>query len=388
MGNTQNTPEKPVSSPRRTSNEREQGYSSRRGSSNTSTRGNSLTPMDTGNNPIFSNTSSTSSTSSSGNNNNSNNPSYTTATSLPTAIVQNLGRRFLNNNNYTASNNNSNTTSSNANNATGSNNTNTNNNNNHGGGVATGNIANHHILSSSPPPFGSPLDTPSFLDDGFTYNSAFPDPVPVAMVMDDDYPSLSINSKRSATKKDTIPTVFRWNRGGKNVYVTGTFNGWKGRIPLNKSHDEFSTIVELPPGSHQYKFIIDDEWMYSPDQPTIPDPYGAMNNYVEVLPIDVAYDIEADAQSIFSTSPPGVYGQEIPPTEYGAKPPPVLPPHLLQVVLNADPVSDDDPTLLPIPNHVMLNHLYALSIKDGVMVLGVTHRFKKKYITTVLYRSV
>lgn len=93
-------------------------------------------------------------------------------------------------------------------------------------------------------------------------------------------------------------------------------------------------------------------------------------------------------KTVFSTSPPGVYGQEIPPTEYGAKPPPVLPPHLLQVVLNADPVSDDDPTLLPIPNHVMLNHLYALSIKDGVMVLGVTHRFKKKYITTVLYRSV
>jgi hypothetical protein len=28
-----------------------------------------------------------------------------------------------------------------------------------------------------------------------------------------------------------------------------------------------------------------------------------------------------------------------------------------------------EPTLLPEPNHVMLNHLYALSIKDGVMVL-------------------
>ena len=33
-----------------------------------------------------------------------------------------------------------------------------------------------------------------------------------------------------------------------------------------------------------------------------------------------------------------------------------------------------EPTLLPEPNHVMINHLYALSIKDGVMVLSATNR--------------
>ena len=36
-----------------------------------------------------------------------------------------------------------------------------------------------------------------------------------------------------------------------------------------------------------------------------------------------------------------------------------------------------EPTLLPEPKHVMLNHLYALSIKDGVMVLSSTQRFKQ-----------
>jgi hypothetical protein len=34
-----------------------------------------------------------------------------------------------------------------------------------------------------------------------------------------------------------------------------------------------------------------------------------------------------------------------------------------------------EPTLLPEPNHVMINHLYALSIKDGVMVISSTQRF-------------
>lgn len=45
------------------------------------------------------------------------------------------------------------------------------------------------------------------------------------------------------------------------------------------------------------------------------------------------------------------------------KSPPILPPHLLQVILNKDTNISCDPALLPEPNHVMLNHLYALSIK-------------------------
>jgi PREDICTED: similar to AMPK-beta subunit len=68
--------------------------------------------------------------------------------------------------------------------------------------------------------------------------------------------------------------------------------------------------------------------------------------------------------------------------------PPILPPHLLQVILNNPTVSVGEPTLLPQPNHVMLNHLYALSIKDGVMVLSCTNRYRKKYVTTLLYKPI
>lgn len=93
----------------------------------------------------------------------------------------------------------------------------------------------------------------------------------------------------------------------------------------------------------------------------------------------------------FSSSPPGPYHQDayLTRAEDKLKNPPVLPPHLLQVLLNKDtgisvsclpakpPIGSSvrkimtlcvvhhqcDPTLLPEPNHVMLNHLYALSIK-------------------------
>lgn len=87
-----------------------------------------------------------------------------------------------------------------------------------------------------------------------------------------------------------------------------------------------------------------------------------------------------------SSSPPGSYTR-IPPRPIDSTAvPPILPPHLLQVILNNPDKANT--TILPQPNHVMLNHLYALSIKDGIMVLSSTQRFRKKYVTTLLYKPI
>jgi len=59
-----------------------------------------------------------------------------------------------------------------------------------------------------------------------------------------------------------------------------------------------------------------------------------------------------------------------------------------KVILNAEVPEDSDPSVLPVPDHVMLNHLYALSIRDGVMVLASTSRYRQKYVTSVLYTPV
>ena len=72
-----------------------------------------------------------------------------------------------------------------------------------------------------------------------------------------------------------------------------------------------------------------------------------------------------------SGSPPGSYSQLIPSHHtpvtvrdgMHSSVPPVLPPHLLHVILNKEVVDHNDPSLLPEPDHVSLNHLYALSIK-------------------------
>ncbi|KAH3844291.1 hypothetical protein DPMN_086548, partial [Dreissena polymorpha] len=128
---------------------------------------------------------------------------------------------------------------------------------------------------------------------------------------------------------------------------------------------------------------------------------GTLNNLVTVKKSDfeVFEALALDSMSVptknkqtteLSSSPPGDYAQDIPvrPTSGKQSGPPFLPPHLLQVILNKDTPAHCEPTLLPEPNHVMLNHLYALSIKDGVMVLSATHRFRKKYVTTLLYKPI
>ena len=35
-----------------------------------------------------------------------------------------------------------------------------------------------------------------------------------------------------ANRQKLLPTVFKWEGGGKDVYLSGTFNNWKSKIPL------------------------------------------------------------------------------------------------------------------------------------------------------------
>ncbi|XP_072130050.1 5'-AMP-activated protein kinase subunit beta-2-like [Mobula birostris] len=193
------------------------------------------------------------------------------------------------------------------------------------------------------------------------------------------------------------PTVIRWNGGGKEVFISGSFNNWQAKIPLIKSHNDFVAILDLPEGEHQYKFFVDGQWAHDPSEPVTTSQLGTINNVIQVKKSDFeVFDalkldsLECSDNSDLSSSPPGPYHQEmyVLRPEERFKAPPILPPHLLQVILNKDTHISCDPALLPEPNHVMLNHLYALSIKDGVMVLSATHRYKKKYVTTLLYKPI
>lgn len=67
--------------------------------------------------------------------------------------------------------------------------------------------------------------------------------------------------------------------------------------------------------------------------------------------------------------------------------PPQLPPHLENVILNNFNSMDRDNNsgALPIPNHVVLNHLATTSIKHNTLAVASVIRYKRKYVTQVLY---
>lgn len=69
------------------------------------------------------------------------------------------------------------------------------------------------------------------------------------------------------------------------VSVAGSFNGWDPQAtPLVRGeHGAFFAIVPLPPGRHEYMFVVDGAWVADPAAPlTRPDDFGDRNGILDV----------------------------------------------------------------------------------------------------------
>lgn len=199
---------------------------------------------------------------------------------------------------------------------------------------------------------------------------------------------MDVEGKEDEDEELVVPTVFRWEHGGRQVYITGTFNNWERQIPMHRSGNDFTYIHDLKKGKHAFKFIVDDEWRFAPDQPTVADIEGRVNNFIDVSDF-TAYTGEDDFEQNSRSKAEGddLYSQFTPDLDEYTKEPPPLPPHLRHIILNKNPPANDS-TALPVPQHVALNHLYCTAIKDGMMVLGMTQRYKQKFVTTVYYSTM
>jgi 1,4-alpha-glucan branching enzyme len=68
------------------------------------------------------------------------------------------------------------------------------------------------------------------------------------------------------------------------VYLAGSFNNWTP-LELNGSsrNGKYSKTIELPKGRHEYKFIVNDDWLSDPNNPQIAiNPFGSSNSTIEV----------------------------------------------------------------------------------------------------------
>jgi len=66
------------------------------------------------------------------------------------------------------------------------------------------------------------------------------------------------------------------------TYSSGSFNGWQPQ-PLTEGPGGFSTTIDLPSGTYQYKFVIDGRrWCFDIMKPHATDERGNRNNEVRV----------------------------------------------------------------------------------------------------------
>ena len=76
-------------------------------------------------------------------------------------------------------------------------------------------------------------------------------------------------------------------RGATQVALAGTFTGWKPEVQLiETAPGEWSALVPLTPGVHDYAFVVDGErWVADPHAPQVDDSFGGTNSRIALPPV-------------------------------------------------------------------------------------------------------
>jgi len=70
-----------------------------------------------------------------------------------------------------------------------------------------------------------------------------------------------------------------------SVQLVGDFTHWQERpVNLHKSPDGiWRTTIELTPGTHHYRFLVDGQWREDPECALqVPNPYGSRDSVRQV----------------------------------------------------------------------------------------------------------
>jgi 5'-AMP-activated protein kinase regulatory beta subunit len=71
----------------------------------------------------------------------------------------------------------------------------------------------------------------------------------------------------------------------REVFVAGSFNDWapEARSLRCDKKGNWRTWMNLPPGQHEYRFVVNGHWQEDPKAPErTGNPFGAFNSVVEV----------------------------------------------------------------------------------------------------------
>ena len=67
------------------------------------------------------------------------------------------------------------------------------------------------------------------------------------------------------------------------VAVAGDFTDWTPQTLRRQKSGQYVANINVPPGSHEYKFVVDGQWMLDPDNGQMAlNPYGTFNSVLIV----------------------------------------------------------------------------------------------------------
>lgn len=93
---------------------------------------------------------------------------------------------------------------------------------------------------------------------------------------------------KAPTNYDEVPhalSLFEWNGGGRNVYLTGSWDNYMEKIPMESIHPgQFRCTVKVPQERLEFKFIVDGKEKFNPDYPTVYTETGERVNVKHVDP--------------------------------------------------------------------------------------------------------
>lgn len=94
---------------------------------------------------------------------------------------------------------------------------------------------------------------------------------------------------RLSAEKDAAGWIFEFTfttEPGREIALAGSFNDWDPAVaPMNDpdGSGRYRCTVSLKPGTYEYKFVVDDEWILDEDNPNFAaNDFGTLNSVLVV----------------------------------------------------------------------------------------------------------